>query len=309
MIVITGGAGFIGSHLVDKLLEMKKEVLVIDNLSSGNLENLRHHENDENLRILEIDIRDKKIKEAIEGAEAIFHLAADPDVRRSVENPKKSFEINMVGGFNILEAAREAGVKDFIFTSSGGTVYGDVSKPVSEEYRLRPISPYGASKAAFEMYLSAYAHSYGMNCLSLRLGNIIGPRSRHGVIWDFFWKLKKNPKKLVILGNGEQEKSYLHVSDSIEATLLAWKKTRGFEVYNVAHEKTLKVKEIAKIVCEELGLNPEFEFTGGERGWRGDVKIVKLDISRLKRLGWRAKFTPEEAVRDYTRWLRKVYGE
>ena len=308
MIVVTGGAGFIGSHLVDRLLELGYEVLVIDNFCSGKIENLKQHEKNPNLKIVKADIRDKEIVKHLENAEAIFHLAADPDVRLSVENPSKSFEINMIGSFNVLEAARKLDIKDFIFTSSGGTVYGDTAKPVDEEFRLRPISPYGASKAAFEMYLSAYAHSYGMNCISLRLGNIIGPRSTHGVTWDFFWKLKKDKSRLVILGNGEQEKSYLHVKDAISAIILAWKKSKGFEAYNIAHEKTLKVREIARIVCEELKVNPKFEFTGGERGWRGDVKIVKLKIEKIKKLGWKPRVEPEEAIRDYVKWLVEKFG-
>ncbi len=302
MIAVTGGAGFIGSWLVEKLLEQGYEVLVIDNLSSGTRENVP-----EKAELVVKDIREVSDRD-LEGVNAVFHFAADPDVRKSVSEPRKSFEVNVIGSFNVLEAAREAGVKSFVFASSGGTVYGEVNRAVDEEFRLRPISPYGASKAAFEAYLSAYAHSYGMNCISLRFGNIIGPRLNHGVIWDFYWKLRKNPEKLVILGNGEQEKSYLYVEDAVNASLLAWERARGFEVFNIAHEKTLKVKEIAEIVSKELGVKPEFEFTGGVRGWIGDVPKFKLDVGKIKTLGWKPKVEPSGAVKLTVRWLVERFG-
>ena len=298
MILVTGGAGFIGSHLAEFLLKKGNSVKILDNLVSGKSENLA-----EGVEFVNEDICKESIGDVFSEVETVFHLAADPDVRSSVKNPSVSFKINIDGSFNVLEASRRAGVKNFIFASSGGTVYGDTSEPVTEKHPLRPISPYGASKAAFEMYLSAYAHAYGMNCSALRLGNVIGPRSEHGVIWDFFWKLRKNPDELEILGNGLQEKSYIHVDDVVSAFDFAWRRTKKFEAYNVASEGTLTVKQIAELVSEELGLHPKFRFTGGERGWTGDVKKSVMDMSKIKGLGWNPKYSQEEAVRKYVSWL------
>jgi len=301
MILVTGGLGFIGSHLVDQLLKNGEKVRVIDNLSTGRRSNLPPSKN---LEIIEADICNPI--EWIDDVKTIFHLAADPDVRSSVEDPSKSFKINVVGSFNLLESARQNNIKNFIFASSGGTVYGDTPQAISENSPLQPISPYGASKSAFEMYLSAYSHSYTMNCISLRLGNVIGPRSEHGVIWDFFHKLKKNPNQLEILGDGKQEKSYIHVSDTISAFLLT-QKVKGFEAYNVANGGTLTVTQLAKLVAETMKLSPELKYTGGERGWVGDVKTSITEISKLKKLGWAPKLSQTEAVNSYVQYLLKTY--
>ena len=297
MIIVTGGAGFIGSHLIESLLDAGHEVRVVDNKISGDWVSPK-------APIIHDDICTLKPSH-LKGAEAVFHMAADPDVRSSVSHPKKSFNINIVGTFNVLEACRTAGVNSFIFASSGGTVYGDTSEAVSESAPLRPISPYGASKAAFEMYLSAYAEAYGMNTPALRLGNVIGPRSRHGVIWDFVHKLLQNPRELEILGNGKQRKSYIYVSDVITAFMAAWKSTKGFAPYNVANDGTLSVTEIAELVSETMNLSPKFSYTGGERGWTGDVKKSVMSMDKIKYLGWEPKVSQNEAVRKYVEYLKE----
>lgn len=306
MIIVTGGTGFIGSHLVDALLKKGQEVKIIDTNVSGFKENVEHIK--DAVEIVNVDIRDKSVSKHLDGAEMVYHLAADPDVRQSVKDPASSFDINVVGSFNVLEAMRKKGIKKFVFASSGGSIYGDCSRPVTEEHRLRPISPYGASKAAFDIYLPAYFHDYGIASAAMRYGNIIGPRSRHGVTWDFFWKLKKNPDELEILGNGMQEKSFVHVSDCVRGTVLAGENLKGFRAFNVANHGTITIKKLAETMCDELGITPRFKFTGGERGWVGDTKITRLNTDALQSLGWEPKYAPEDAVRSQVKWMLQEYG-
>lgn len=302
MILVTGGAGFIGGHLLDALLDLGESVRVVDNLAAGSETNIP-----DGVEFIKKDIVSENLLDVFENITSVFHLAADPDVRGSVKNPMKNFQINVFGSLNVLEAARKKDVSNFIFASSGGTVYGDVLEKVDENTLLNPISPYGASKAAFEMYLSAYSESFNMNASVLRLGNVIGPRSDHGVIWDFFWKLKKNPQILKILGNGLQEKSYIHVYDAVDAFLKIWKNMKSFETYNVSNLKTLSVTDLAKIVSKELRVSPTFEYTGESRGWAGDVKKVETSVDKLLGLGWKPKFSQEAAIQNYVRYLVKNY--
>jgi UDP-glucose 4-epimerase len=296
---VTGGAGFIGSHLVDKLTEEGHEVVVIDDLSSGR----RKHVNRKAVFIRE-DIREDLTAE-FKGVDTIFHLAADPNVRSSAENPKKSFDINVRGTLSVLEACRKADVKRFVFTSSSA-VYGETDIiPTPETHPCAPISNYGAGKLACEAYTSAYAHSYSLQSCVLRLANIFGERSTHGVMFDFFNKLKKDPKKLEILGDGNQDKSYLHVSDCVSAMLVAWKKQKAlYDIFNVGSRDKVKVSEIARLMCKTLGLNPELHYTGTARGWAGDIRVMLLDIHKLEALGWKQKVSFEESTRCYLEWLR-----
>ncbi|MGQ9624633.1 MAG: NAD-dependent epimerase/dehydratase family protein, partial [Candidatus Bathycorpusculaceae bacterium] len=236
--LITGGAGFIGSHLADALAK-KNDVIVFDNFSSGKREFL----SDVNCEIIRGDIRDlESIKKACKEVEIAYHFAADPDVRRSVSEPLENFSIDAFGTLNVLEACRLNDVKHVVFASSS-VVYGNAKIPTPEEAPVSPISNYGAAKVASEFYLSTYSHLYGLKATVLRYANVIGPRLTHGVIYDFYHKLKKNPKKLEILGDGSQEKSYLHVSDAVDATLLATRKTEKYSVFNVGSEETITAKE------------------------------------------------------------------
>jgi UDP-glucose 4-epimerase len=240
----------------------------------------------------------------VEGCEIVFHLAANPEVRVGSISPEIHYRQNIEATFNLLEAVRNHGnIKTFIFTSSS-TVYGEPSKmPTPEDYApLKPISVYGASKLACEALVTSYAYTYGFRAAIFRLANIVGPRSRHGVIYDFIQKLKANPNELEILGDGTQTKSYLHVSDCIEAMLLGLEKADSrVEVFNVGSEDQLNVKRIAEIVVEEMGLeNVKFKLTGGVdggRGWKGDVKNMLLEASKLKSLGWKPRYNSEESVR------------
>jgi len=312
-VLVTGGAGFIGSHLVDKLMEKEACVRIFDNLSSGSLENVGRWLNNRGFEFLKGDLLDKQdTQKAVENCEVVFHLAANPEVRLSSVSPDIHFEQNVVATYNLLEAARKSGTAEsFVFTSSS-TVYGEASKiPTPEDYSpLEPISVYGASKMASEALITAYAHTYGFNAIIYRLANIIGPRSGHGVIPDFIEKLRRNPHELEILGDGTQAKSYLHVDDCVEAMLFGYTKTsRRVEVYNLGSDDRIDVNSIAHIVVEEMGLkNVTFRYTGGVdggRGWKGDVKHMLLAVDRLKSLGWKPKLNSIEAVTKTVKGMLK----
>lgn len=306
-VVVTGGAGFIGSHLVDKLVEEECQVTVIDNLISGNLKFIEHLK--DQIDFVKADIRDEDILQKIcSRKDTIFHFAADPDVRSSVDNPTKSFNVNVQGTFLVLECMRRLKIPNIVFASSGGTLYGQVDTfPTPEETPFRPISAYGATKAVAEAYLSAYAASYGITAVSLRYANIFGPRSTHGVMVDFYHKLKKDSKKLEILGDGKQIKSYLYITDCIEASLTAAKSVeKGYEAFNIGTDSWMSVKEIADIITNELGLKKiKYDYTGGEAGWTGDVYKMLLSIDKMKTLGWTPKVSTEEGIREYIRWLEE----
>jgi len=249
------------------------------------------------------------LKRATEKCEVIFHLAANPEVRLGSTAPEIHFEQNVVATYNLLESLSSEGLDLFVFTSSS-TVYGDAKViPTPEDYGpLKPISIYGASKLASEALVSSFAYTYGFQAVICRLANIIGPRSKHGVIYDFINKLKRNPRELEILGDGTQRKSYLHVDDFVSALSMIIEKPRGkVEIFNVGSEDWVDVKTIAEIVTEEMGLKDvAFRFTGGVdggRGWKGDVKYMLLSIERLKSLGWKPKLNSAEAVRRTARTL------
>ncbi len=309
-VLVTGGAGFIGSHLVDRLVK-KHDVKVLDDLSGGSLDNIKNHLERPDFVFIEGSITDSETVEgAMEGVDLVFHLAAQPDVRLSVEHPLSDFWINVAGGMQVLEAVRKFDVQRILFASSGGTVYGETAVfPTPEDTPFRPISNYGAAKGAFEMYLNSYSELYGIDAVSLRLGNIIGPRSTHGVIYDFFIKLQQDPSRLEVLGDGTQEKAYMYVDDTIDAIILLGETaTQGHLPINVSSGERLRVSRIAELVIDELGLDADIQYTGTERGWAGDVVITDIDISLLKSMGWAPKTPLERGVREYVRWLSSEFG-
>ncbi len=310
--LVTGGAGFIGSHLVDALIKNNHHVIIVDSLIDGHMENLRATLDSSFCNFLQKDIRDSDFMlNELDPVDIIYHLAADPDVRNSVSKPLNSYDHNMNGTINILEYMRKHVIQKMVFASSGGTVYGDVNQfPMTEELKLCPISPYGASKAAAEMYLSAYSHTYQMKIVSVRFANIFGERSQHGVGFDFYNKLKKDSKQLTILGDGTQQKSYLHVSDAIDAIIRVGKsldvQEKPYEYYNVGSEEWYTVDEIAAIYEELLGLNNvTHEYSGGKRGWVGDVNKMLLSIEKIKKLGYEACVPFKDGVQLYIEWLAK----
>ncbi len=312
-ILITGGAGFIGSHLVDALIAQQNKLIVIDSLISGNRENLKPHLDTGACQFIQGDIRDKKTMDSLPSVEMVYHFAADPDVRTSVPNPMVSYDHNMTGTMNVLEYCRNHEIKYLVFASSGGTVYGESEIfPLREPFPLHPISPYGASKAAAEMYLSAYAFSYSMKIASVRFANIFGERSQHGVGYDFYMKLRENPKQLTILWDGLQQKSYLHVADAVRGVLLVGQsllmQRTPYEVYNIGAEDWYTVIEIAEIYEQQLNLTKvQHTFTGGDRGWVGDVAKSLLAIDKLKQLGFSPQISFREGVHRYCQWLDKQH--
>lgn len=310
--LVTGGAGFLGSHLVDRLMLAGCNVTVLDNLSTGSLNNIRRWLGNERFRFVKGDLKNMlDMEEALENVEVVFHFAANPEVRVGETDPSVHFNENLVATFNVLEAMRKSVLAKTLVFASTSTVYGDVTvMPTPENYGpLVPISTYGASKLGCEALAFSYAYTFDIHALILRIANVVGFRSNHGVIVDFIRKLKADPKQLQILGDGTQKKSYLHVEDCIDAVLHA---TRCFleeqkkaEVYNVGSADQIEVGRIAEIVAEEMGLeNVKFMFTGGVdggRGWFGDVKYMHLCIDKLLATGWKPKYNSEQAVRLATK--------
>ena len=299
--VITGGAGFIGSHLVDSLIKDGHDVLVIDNLSSGKREYVNP-----SAGFIKADIN-SDLSSSIKGADAVFHFAADPDVRASADNPEPSFRNNVVGTYSVLESCRKADVKSFVLASTS-TVYGETETiPTPETQPCFPISNYAASKLANEAYLSSFCGSYGLRGTVVRYANIFGERSTHGVMIDFYNKLKKNPHELKILGNGKQDKSYLHVSDCVRATILAQsKQAKNFDVFNIGSRKKVTVSELASLMCKRLNISPKFSYSGSERGWVGDVKLMLLQTNKIESLGWHESLTFEQGLDRYISWLSSL---
>ena len=298
--LITGGAGFIGSHLVDRLVQIGK-VTIYDNLSSGKMEFISHNLKNGKATLVEADLLDlDKLTNCMKSHDVVFHLAANPEARAGLENTRLDLEQETVATYNVLEAMRSNGIKQILFSSSG-TVYGDTPViPLKESYGpVLPISLYGAGKLACEGLTSAFCHIFEMQGWIFRFANIVGGRGTHGVIFDFVHKLKKNPKELEILGDGKQEKPYLLVDELIDGMLLAYKNAKeDLNLFSLGTETSVSVNEIADIVVEEMGLkNVEYKYTGGSRGFPGDVPQIRFDTTKINQLGWRAKYTSAQAVR------------
>jgi UDP-glucose 4-epimerase len=303
-VLVTGGAGCIGSDLVDVLIARGRDVVVFDNLSSGKLEHLANLRSNPSLRFIEGDLLDMEtLGDAMEGIEEVYHLAANPDVKY-VEGDRtdKDLRQNTVATYNVLEAMRRSGVRRLVFSSTSA-VYGNTDiLPIPEDLPMsRPISLYGATKLSSEAMISAFQHLFGFQCWIFRFANIVGGKSRkkgRTVISDFIAKLRDDPTRLLILGNGKQAKSYLLSSECVDAMLFTVEHAREpLNVYNLGCDDWLTVNRIAEMVVQQMGLNGvRFEYTGTEGGWPGDIPRFRLDVSRLNRLGWKAKHSSEEAV-------------
>jgi UDP-glucose 4-epimerase len=302
--LVTGAAGFMGSHLCERLVESNFKVYGLDNLSTGMVENIAHLTANGNFHFIKEDLLNAgKLGSVIDECDVVFHFAANPEVRAALTDSRVDFEQNLMATYRLLEAVRKRGRVRLMVFASTSTVYGDAGRlPTPEDYApLKPISLYGATKLGCEALLASYAHTFGLKSLVFRFANIVGPRLRHGVIHDFILKLKANPRRLEILGDGTQVKSYLHIDDCLDAVFTAMENFNGnFEVYNVGGEDQVNVKAIAEMVAEEMGLRDvEFKFLGGPegRGWLGDVKAMLLDCGKLRALGWKPKYSGAEAVR------------
>ena len=301
--LVTGGAGFIGSHIVDRLVAEDVKVTALDNLSTGKLSNLSECDSKKNFCFVKEDLNNPtEVRKLLNDIEIVFHMAADPEVRTGFDNPESSYRENVRNTFFLLEEIRKSNVKKIVFASSSA-VYGDATVlPTPENYGpLLPISAYGASKLACEAYVSSYCNNYGIQGVIIRPANVIGARGRHGVSWDFVNQLKKDSTKLVVLGDGKQTKSYIHISDGITGIFTCLEKSKNkVEVYNLGSQDRVEVISIAKIVCKNMNLEGiEIITTGGVdggRGWVGDIKYAHLDISKLKSLGWLPKLSSAGSV-------------
>jgi UDP-glucose 4-epimerase len=292
-VLVVGGAGFIGSHFVDRLLSAPEtqRVTVYDNFSSGREWHLESHLDDDRLVVARHDVTDlEQLVSAAEGPDTIIHLASNPDIARAATEPTIDFHQGTALTQNVVEAARRADVELLLYASGSG-VYGEVGRIEAQEDQgpLLPISTYGASKLAGEALIASYCFMFGLRARAFRFGNVVGPRQTHGVGFDFVRRLLDDPSQLTILGDGTQSKSYIHVEDVMDAVLTAaGAPTPAFEVYNVATGDYITVTEIAELAVEVVGSDTatRFTFTGGDRGWKGDVPVIRLDTERIRKLGW-----------------------
>ncbi len=299
-VFLAGGAGFIGSWLVDRLLRDGENVTVYDNFSSGKESHLCAYRSNERLTVIRGAIQNTHtMRSVMEGHDLVIHLASNPDIAKAAIDPTIDFHEGTMLTHMILESMRVTGVRQLIYMSGSG-VYGDLGYTcAAEEYGpLVPTSTYGASKLAGEAMISAYCHMFGMSATVFRFANVVGGRQTHGVGLDFLKRLKQDPTKLQIYGDGKQSKSYLHVSDAVDAILLAHKSTKYYEVFNVSTADSIIVDEIAEMAVKVAGLSINvFDHTGGIGGWKGDIPIVRLNSDKIRNLGWKNKYTSLQAMR------------
>lgn len=310
--IVVGGAGFIGSHFVERLLgdPATGRVTVYDNFTSGRDWHLAPHAADPRLSVLRGDVGDlDRLTRAMHGHGVAIHLASNPDIAAAMRDPAIDFREGTALTNNVVEAMRRAGVPRVLYASGSG-VYGDLgSTEIPEDHApMEPISTYGASKLAGEALISAYAHMFGMTGLCFRFANVVGPRQTHGVGYDFVRRLLVDPTRLAILGDGRQTKSYIHVDDVVSAVLTAHaRETRRFRAFNVSNLDAISVTGIGMLACRVVGLEPEavrFEYAGGDRGWKGDVPVVRLDSRRIRALGWTHRFDSAAAMEDAMRAVK-----
>jgi len=303
--IVTGGAGFIGSHLVDRLLGERHYVTVVDNMSCGCLENLQHHFGNPRLTVHKVDIRDAgQLDRIFAGHDVVFHMAAQANIRESLVDHRSDLENNLIGTLNILEATHKNNIQDFVFASTSA-VYGEATvRPTPEDYFPVQTSLYGASKLACEAYVEAYTEFAPIKFWAFRFANVVGERCKRGVIWDFVHKLLKNPSELEILGDGKQSKEYLYVKDCVDGMMIGYQRSSGkVNIFNLGMEEQTLVDRVADIVIEEMKLGKvKRKYTGGPRGWIGDNPVVELSLKRIKKLGWRPTVSSEEAIRRTTKW-------
>jgi UDP-glucose 4-epimerase len=306
-ILITGGAGFIGSNLAEKLLKRGDDVIIYDNFSTGQRRNLELVPNSHRLKIIEGDLLNiESLKSAISSEiEFVFHLAANADIRFGLDRPERDLQQNTIATFNVLEAMRASEVRRIAFSSTG-SVYGEPDIHPTPENAPFPIqtSLYAASKVAGESLIQAYAEGYGFQGFIFRFVSILGRRYSHGHVFDFCKQLKKDPNNLRVLGNGKQRKSYLSVDDCVDAMLTVIERAPGnINVYNLGTDDSCVLTDSICWICKELGVKPKLQFTGGERGWVGDSPYIHLNVDKVQSLGWSPELSIEEAVKETVKWI------
>jgi len=306
-IFISGGAGFIGSNLSDRLLKEGHEVTVFDNLSTGSIRFLEEARDFETFSLVEGDLLDENsLSRALKDHEMVFHLAANADVRFGINHPKRDLEQNTIATFNILECMRQNGIKQIVFASTG-SVYGETEVIPTPENAPFPIqtSLYASSKLAGEALISSYCEAFDFQSWIFRFVSILGERYTHGHVFDFYKKIKKDPKKLEVLGNGKQRKSYLYVQDCLDAIICALEKSNNnVNIFNLGVDTYCEVNDSIKWICNDLDVSPMLEYSGGDRGWIGDNPFIFLDTQKIKSLGWEPKFSIQEGVQKTIQFLK-----
>lgn len=305
-VLVVGGAGFIGSHFVDHLIGGARtdRVRIYDNFTSGREWHFTHHRNDPRFSVVRGEVADTdSLVAAMAGYDTVIHLASNPDIAAAMTNPRVDFDEGTALTHSVLEAMRRSESRMILYASGSG-VYGALgtSEGVEDHTVLRPVSTYGASKLAGESLIGAYAHMFGIRGFGFRFGNVVGPRQTHGVGFDFIRRLLVDPSQLSILGDGKQSKSYIHVEDVVSAVLMVARTCSSqFDVFNVATLDYITVSEIADLAVSVLGIphdSVRFRFTGGDRGWKGDVPIVRLNTAKLRALGWNNQRSCRQAIVD-----------
>ena len=306
-IFISGGAGFIGSNLSDRLLKEGHGVTVFDNLSTGSIRFLEQARDFEKFSLIEGDLLDENLlSRALKDHEMVFHLAANADVRFGINHPKRDLEQNTIATFNILECMRQNGIKQIAFASTG-SVYGETEVIPTPENAPFPIqtSLYASSKLAGEALISSYCEAFDFQSWIFRFVSILGERYTHGHVFDFYKKIKKDPKKLEVLGNGKQRKSYLYVQDCLDAIICALDKSNNnVNIFNLGVDTYCEVNDSIKWICNDLDVSPMLEYSGGDRGWIGDNPFIFLDTQKIKSLGWEPKFSIQEGVQKTIQFLK-----
>ncbi len=296
--LVTGAAGFIGSNLSDRLLQEGHSVVALDNFSTGFREPIESAISHPAFDLREVDLlQPDDWSNAMAGVDAVFHLAANADVRFGLNHPRRDLEQNTLATFNVLEAMREHGVRRIAFSSTG-SIYGEAAVFPTPENAPFPVqtSLYGASKLACEGLIQAYCEGYGFQGTIYRFVSILGERYSHGHVFDFYRALKQDPTVLRVLGNGKQRKSYLYVQDCVEAILKGLRDQPGISIYNLGTDEYVEVNDSIRVICEFMGLTPRLDYTGGERGWVGDSPFIFLDCANIRSTGWKPRLSIREAV-------------
>ena len=308
---ITGAAGFIGSTLADRLLQDGHEVIAFDNFSTGQEDFVASAREDPRYRLVRADLLDlDALRGAIGGSDVVFHLAANADVRFGTDHPRRDLEQNTIATWNVLEAMRSHGIRRIAFSSTG-SVYGEAEVIPTPEVCPFPVqtSLYGASKLAAEGLIQAYCEGFGMQACIFRFVSILGERYTHGHVFDFYKQLLDHPGELRVLGNGTQRKSYLYVQDCIDAILLALETAATpVSIFNLGTDEYCQVNQSIHWICEHLGLQPELQYAGGDRGWIGDNPFIFLDCKRMRALGWKPRLTIQQAVVRTVQYLQSNQG-